>query len=192
MSLRELRLLVAADSPDHGRAEMLCPLAEDQTDAAGRRMQQDRIAGFDAIGLADQILNREALQHHGGRGAVIDAVGQLEQAVGGDQPRFGVGTERRSTIGDTITGLQIGHACADLLDHTGRFTAEAARQLHGIKAGAVIDVDEVQPDRGMANARLPRAGLAERNLLPDQNLGTAGFVKADGVRHAVNSLVAIF
>ena len=33
----------------------------------------------------------------------------------------------------------------------------------------------------------PGPGLADRDLLPDQNFGTAGFVKADGVRHGVIS-----
>ncbi len=31
----------------------------------------------------------------------------------------------------------------------------------------------------------PGPGLAELDFLPDQNFGTAGFVKADGVRHGV-------
>ena len=96
MGLGELGLFVAADGADHGGAEMLGPLAEDQADAAGRGMQQDGVAGFDAIGLADQILRGQALQHHGGGGLVVDAVGQLEQAIGRDQPRFGIGADRRA------------------------------------------------------------------------------------------------
>jgi len=56
--------------------------------------------------------------------------------------------------------------------------------LRRIKPRAVVDVDEVQADRGVADASLARTGLADRDFLPDQNFGTAGFVKANGVgRH---------
>ena len=118
-ALRELRLLVAADGADHGGAEMLGPLAEDQADAAGRGVEQDGVAGLDLIGLADQVLRRQALQHHRRGGLVVDAVGQLQQAVGRDQPRFGIGAERRRAIGDAIAGLQVGDPGADFLDHAG-------------------------------------------------------------------------
>jgi hypothetical protein len=37
----------------------------------------------------------------------------------------------------------------------------------------------------MADARLAGPGLADLDLFPDQNFGTAGFVKADGVRHGI-------
>ena len=119
MGLGEFRLLLAADGADHGGAEMLGPLAEDQADAAGRGMQQNGVAGFDAIGLADQVLRGQALQHHRGRGLVVDAVGQLEQTIGRNQPRLGIGADRRRAVGDAITGLQIGDAGADFLDHAG-------------------------------------------------------------------------
>ena len=185
MGLGEFCLLIAADGADHGGAEMLGPLAEDQADAAGRRMQQDGVAGLDAIGLADQVLRRQALQHHGGGGLVIDAVGQLEQAIGRDQPGFGIGADRRSAIGDAVACLQIGDAGADFLDHAGGLAAETARQLRGINPRAVVDVDKVQPHRGVADARFPGPGLAKLDFLPDQNFGTAGFMKADGVRHGV-------
>ena len=44
--LGERRLLVVADRADHGGAEMLGPLADDQPDPAGRGVDQDRLAGF--------------------------------------------------------------------------------------------------------------------------------------------------
>jgi hypothetical protein len=55
--------------------------------------------------------------------------------------------------------------------------------LRRIDAGAVVDVNKVQADRGVADARLTGAGFADLDLFPGQNLGAAGFVKADGVRH---------
>jgi len=77
MRLGELCLLIAADGADDGGAEMFRPLAEDKTDAACRGMEQDGVAGLDAIGLTDQILHRQALEHHRRRGLVIEAVGQF-------------------------------------------------------------------------------------------------------------------
>ena len=65
----------------------------------------------------------------------------------------------------------------DFLDHAGRLAAEPARQRRRIKAAAMVDVDEVQPDRGVADAHLARTGLADLDLLPVQNLGSAGLVK---------------
>ena len=44
MRLGELGLGVAADRADHRRAEMLCPLAEDEADAARRGVDQDGVA----------------------------------------------------------------------------------------------------------------------------------------------------
>src|SRR4051812_318476 len=40
----QLRLLVRADRADHGRAQRLEPLAGDQADAAGRGVEEDRVA----------------------------------------------------------------------------------------------------------------------------------------------------
>jgi hypothetical protein len=37
----------------------------------------------------------------------------------------------------------------------------------------------------VADPRFPRPGLANLDFLPDQNFGTAGLMKADGVRHGI-------
>jgi hypothetical protein len=41
----------------------------------------------------------------------------------------------------------------------------------------------------MPDARLSGPGLAELNFLPDQNFGSTGFMKADGVRHGITPQV---
>ena len=183
MGFREFCFLVAADGADHGGAEMLGPLAEDEADAAGRGVQQNGVAGFHAIGLADQILRGQAFQHHGRCSLVIDAVRHLEQTIRRDHPRLGIGAHRRIAIGDAVAGLEVSDARADILDHAGALAAEPTRQLHRVETGAIVDIDEVEADGGVADARLARARLADLDLLPDQNIGGTGFVKADGVRH---------
>ena len=185
MGLGELRLLIAADSTYHRDAEMLGPLAEDQADATRRGMEQNGLAGFDPIGLADEILRRQALQHHRRGSLVIDIVGQLDQAIGWDQPRLGIGSNRCAAIGDAVAGFQIADARPDLLDNASRLAAEPTRQRDRIKSRAVVDVDKVQSHRGMPDARFARTGLAQLDFLPDQNFRPAGFVKANGVRHGI-------
>ena len=186
MGLGELCLLIVADGADDGGAEMLRPLAQDKADAAGRGVQQDGIAGFDAIGLADQILHRQALQHHRRCGLVVDVVGQFDQTVSRNHPLFGIGAERRASIGDAVARPKIGDARPDFLHHASRLAAQAARQLHGIEPRPVVDIDKIQAHGSMADARLPRPGLANLDFLPGHNFGTAGFMKADGVRHGIS------
>jgi hypothetical protein len=59
------------------------------------------------------------------------AVGQLQQTIGRDQPRFGMSADRSCAIGDAVAGLEIGDTTADFLDHASRFTPEPAWQCAG-------------------------------------------------------------
>jgi hypothetical protein len=59
----ELGLLVGAHGADHGGAEGLRPLADDQADAAGRGVDEDGVARLHAIGAPQQVLGGEALHH---------------------------------------------------------------------------------------------------------------------------------
>ncbi|MGY4619448.1 hypothetical protein ACVWZ4_004675 [Bradyrhizobium sp. USDA 4472] len=183
MRLGELGLLIAADGTDHGCAEMLGPLAQDQANAARRGMQQNGVASLHTIGLPDQVLRGQPLQHHCSRGHVVDPVRQLQKPIGRDQPRLGIGAKRRSAVCDTVTRLQISDAWPDFFDNARGLAAEPTRQLGRIHARAVVDVDEVEANSGMANARLAWSRLADIDLLPNQNVRTAGFVKANGMGH---------
>ena len=82
MRAGDLGLLLAADGADHGRAEMLGPLAHDQADAAGGGMDQDGVAGLHRIGFVQQIARGHAADHHRGGGALVDAVRQRDHARG--------------------------------------------------------------------------------------------------------------
>ena len=99
--------------------------------------------------------------------------------------KLGKVANRRGTIGNTVARLQIGDAGSDFLDHAGSLAAETARQLNRINSRAVVDVDKVQSHGGVADARLSAARLAQLDLLPNKNLGPAGLMKADGVRHGI-------
>ena len=47
---RKLGLFLASDGADDGRSERLGPLADDQPDAAGRGVNEDRVARLDRGG----------------------------------------------------------------------------------------------------------------------------------------------
>ena len=52
-----------------------------------------------------------------------------------------------------------------------------------IKAGAVIDVDEVEACGFLADADLPGTGLADLDLFPLEDLGSSRLMDSDRVRH---------
>ena len=78
MCAGERGLLVASHGADDRGAEMLGPGAQDQPDAAGGRMHQDRVARLHLGGAMQQIFRRHALQHHRGGGPVVDPVGNRD------------------------------------------------------------------------------------------------------------------
>jgi hypothetical protein len=55
----------------------------------------------------------------------------------------------------------------------------------------VVGIDEVDPDGRVANAGLPWSRLTDINLLPLEDLGTAGLVQADGSGHGINSFLPL-
>src|SRR5690606_10756490 len=86
-------------------------------------------------------------------------------------------------VGDALADGKIAHALAERLDHAGRFAADPARQArHGVEAAPMVGVDEVEPDRGVADERLAGAGLADLHLLEAQHLRPTVPGEADGVR----------
>ena len=111
--------------------------------------------------------------------------GSFSKPVGGHHPHFGIGTWRSAGIGDAIARLDVRDALAHGFDDAGCFAAQTARQRQRIEAGAVVGVDEVHADGGVADAGLTFAGLADRNLLPLQDLGATGLVQTDGFGHGV-------
>jgi hypothetical protein len=60
---RELRFVLGRDRADDASPPHLRDLAQEQPDASGRRVYQARIAGFERIGRAREIVRRQPLQH---------------------------------------------------------------------------------------------------------------------------------
>ena len=118
-------------------------------------------------GLAEQVLDRQALQHQRRGGDVVDAVGHLDQLVGGHHAarsrtrRAGRRNRRRGRRACTQSTPG-----AHRLDHARAFLPDARRQRQRIKTAAVIGVDVVDADRGVANARLAGARGRRPRLRP--------------------------
>ncbi len=99
-------LVVAADRADHGGAEMLGPLADDQADAAGRGVDHDGVAGLHLVGGVEEIARGHAADHHRGRGAFVDAGWQFDDACGRRDPRLGIGVVGAADRSDAVAGVR--------------------------------------------------------------------------------------
>ncbi len=84
----------------------------------------------------------------------------------------------------------MGYALTDHLHHARAFQAESTRQRQRIKAGTMISVDEIQPDRSIADSRLAFSRIADRNVFVHQYFGPACLVKSHRFGHG--SLLKFF
>jgi hypothetical protein len=180
MGAGKLGLFFRPDSADDGGAQRIGPLAGDEADAAGRGMNEDGLAGRDLVGLAQQIAHRHALEHHRRGGLIGDPVGDLAHPVGGGVAGLTIGPDRTVAIGDAIADLELGDALAHRLDLARGFETHPGRELDGVKPAAVIGVDVVETDRGVADADFARAGRRQVGVDQLHDLRTAGLFDANG------------
>jgi hypothetical protein len=183
MSLGEFGFLIAADGADDGCAQSLGPLARDQSNPAGSGMEQDGVAFLDLVGLPDEVLGGHALEHHRGRLLIGDAIRQHDQAIRRHDPLFGIGALGPTRVGDAVADLYVCDARTDRLDHAGRFCTKAAWEGGRIRARAHISVNIVEADGCVPDTSFTRPGLAEVNLLPDENLRPSGLMEENCVGH---------
>ena len=86
-------------------------------------------------------------------------------------------------VGDAIARPQLRDVLPGLEHDARGLAADAARECHRIEPAAVVGVDEVDADRGLADADLAAADRAGIDGLEAKDLGTAVLVDADRVRH---------
>ena len=177
---REFGLFVGAHGADDGGADGLRPLAGDEADASGGGVEEDGVARLHLAGAVQEILHGHALEHHRGSGLVVDPVGDSDNAGGGYEARLGIGAHGRRGVGDAVARSEIGDIESHGLHRAGGFEPRREGALgNGIEAAAVIGVDVVEADRGVTDADLAGAGLAEFDLFPLHDLRAAGVVGAD-------------
>jgi hypothetical protein len=128
--------------------------------------------------MAGQVMGGHPLQHHAGGLLAGDAIGHRRQLRRLDDGIFGI-TAGRHGKGHAVAGLYLGHIRAHGLDHTRPLTPQRERQLAGIGAHPVVDVDEVEANRLQPHQRLPGSRLGNRYLLQPQDLWPAEFMDAN-------------
>ena len=183
MRPRQLRLVVAADRADDCRAEMLRPLTGDESDTAGGGMQQDSVPSLDRIDAPQEVLRGAALEHHGGRLLVGDPVREPDEPGRIDHPLFGIAAQAHA-IGHPVADAHLRHRVTHRLHDTGAFVTDDGRHRRDrVQPGAVIHVDEIEPDRRLPDQRLSCARCPGVHLVPAQHFGSTVLVNTNRSRH---------
>ena len=126
-------------------------------------MPQHEVARLQALGrqrLAQQVLRRQAFQHHRRASLEADFVGQPAHGQRGHHALLAVAAGRVAGVGGAVAGFQVRHALAHRLDDAGAFHAQVQRHRQLVQAAALVHVDEVQADGVVADADLARPGFA--------------------------------
>ncbi|CAD5377767.1 hypothetical protein OF001_U230019 [Pseudomonas sp. OF001] len=185
MGAGDFGLGLGGHGADHGQAEQLGPLRDDQADTAGGGVQQDGVAGLEVVDAAHQVGRGQAAHGHRRGGLEGDGFRQLDQRRGRDQALGRVGAEgvEKAGVGDAIADRHVGDALAHRFHHAGGFHAHAVRQRDRVGAVAEVGIGVVQADRHVAQADLTGTGFADLDVLVAQNLWTPGFIEAYGFGH---------
>ncbi len=129
-------------------------------------------------------MHRHALEHHRGRLLVGDSLRHLDHPLGGHEA-LGAVRAGQPRIGDAVAFLEALYARANGLHHARRLVSGDRGRLHRVQPGALVDVDEVHPDRGMADAHLPGAGVGDWDIVELQHFRAALTVETDCLGHAL-------
>ncbi|HEY6718818.1 MAG TPA: hypothetical protein VI232_20935 [Reyranella sp.] len=114
--------------------------------------------------MVDEILRRHALQHDGRGLLVAHALGHMHELLDAHEALLAVGAQH-AAIGDPVALLEALHLGSDRDDHAGSLAAHCVGHLRRIEAGAGIDVDEVEADRGVLDLHLAGAGRTDLDVL---------------------------
>ncbi|MNZ35112.1 hypothetical protein D3C78_525020 [compost metagenome] len=160
IGLGQCGFLCRTHGTDQLHAQRLGPLAGQGADTPRSGVEQDGFATLEIIGLAQQVLHGQALEHHSGSLFESDGVRQAHQVGFGQHVNLAVSAQRAAAISHAIADLEPGHFAADRVDHARAFRTQTRWQGRWrVEAAAVIGVDEVQADGLVGHAHLLRAGL---------------------------------
>ena len=184
MLFHEGGFLRRADHTNNRATKMLCPLAEDKADTAGRRMDQNSLARLGRVAFFDEEGRGHALQHHRRPLFEADRIRHFHQTIGLDGARLGIGANRASGVSDTVAHLHFRHTFTNGFHNAGRFHADNGGHAGRlIEASAEINIDVIQADRLVPHQGFARLGGGKRHFFPNHFLRTAGFMDADSVIH---------
>jgi hypothetical protein len=144
-------------------------------------MHQDGIAGFHPVGRMQQVARGHAAHHHCGRGALVDAVRQLDDACGRRNAGLGIGTVGPADRRHPVAGGEFLHPRPDRVDYASAFGAEPRRQrFDRVLAAPHQDVAKIERHRAVTDTDLAGPGRAEFDVLVAHHLRPAGCVNANG------------
>src|SRR5690606_30206114 len=152
-------------------------------DAAGGRVEQDGLPALQPVGAAEQVLDREALEHHRGGGLEADTPGELHQRLRRHVAQLRIRARRAIAVRDAVADLDVRDAVADRRHDAGALEPDLAGHRLRVQAVAEIDVDVVQPDRVVAHLRLARTRRTDVDVDVLHDLWAAGLRDADGLWH---------
>ena len=181
---RERCLLRARRGTDDGRAAQLRDLAEQEADAARRGVDEAGVAGAQRVGRGREVVRRHALQHRRGAVAERHRIGQLHEAVGGDDAHLRV-RAGDAAVRDAIARSHVAHVVADRRDRARRLEPERPRNGVRVEAGAEVDVDEVHAGGRDLHQRLAACQCRVGDVLVPQHFGAARLMNADRL-HALS------
>ena len=127
-------------------AQCLGPLASNQAHAACCCMEQNKITRLQAAlrqSFTQQVLRREALEHHRSAGFKRNAIWQLAHALGRHHALLAICAWRLARVSRAVAHLQMRHTFANSLHHTCCLHAELQRQGQGIHTAPLIHINEI-------------------------------------------------
>ena len=152
---------------------MFQPLGQDQADAPGCGVNEHGPPRLNARAALDQRLYGATLEDRRRCGFVVDTVGDQHRLGGRDVALCRVSAEGGSEGADTVSDRELIDPFAHRLDHARRLDPQPGREFERIEAAAVIGVDEVQADSGVAHAHFAGAGGCKIDVTPADRFGAA-------------------
>ena len=182
--LGPLGFLRGTDHPDQSGTDGLGPLAGDRTDPASGGMEQHGLACLQRVGLAQQVLRGQALEHDGRRLFVADGLGQLHQMPCRQRVVLAIRAKRAGGVGHAVTDLQAADTLADRFDLASPFGAQTGRQARRhVETAAEIGIDEIQADGVVAYSNLPRSRRRDRRVYLFEDFGATVLAELYALRH---------
>ena len=149
-------------------------------------MEQNRVAALQRRYLLQQHARRDATQKGGGGLRIADPIGDADKMIRRVESRRGVGTERAVGVDHPIAHGDTADTDPHRLDDTRPFVAKHRRKRRRLERAATkVHLDEIEPDRGVSDQRLPRPRQRDLDGLDGQHLGRTILVNADSAFHLI-------
>ncbi|VVN61049.1 hypothetical protein PS685_03611 [Pseudomonas fluorescens] len=123
-------------------------------------MEQDGFTPFEFVGLTQQVLGCQALEHHCGGLLKGNILGQFHHIGCRQNVQFTVCPQRPGAVSDAIADVHVAHVTAHRINDPRTFIAQPGRQFsQRVQATSVIGIDEIQTDGLIAHPNLLWARL---------------------------------